>query len=60
MNVNDVKTFAQKNNVKHLECSAKEGINVERAFFKFVEDALKYKDKGEYFDSSGTAWKFIY
>ena len=55
MNVNEVKTFAKENNVKHLECSEKEGINVELAFFKVVENALKYRDISEYFDSNLTA-----
>ena len=54
MNVNEVKTFAQKN-VRHIECCGKEGINVELAFNQLVEDVLKYKDKGEYFDSNVTA-----
>ena len=43
-----------------MECSAKEGIKVELAFYEVVEDALKYEDKGEYFDSNVTAWKFVH
>ena len=50
-----MKTFAQEKNVTHIECDSKEGINVELAFYKLVEDVLKYKNKGEYFDSNVTA-----
>ena len=60
VNVNEVKTFAQENNVTHISCDAKEGINVELAFYKLVEDVLKDIDKGEYFDSSVTASIFVH
>ena len=55
-----MKTFAQKNNVRHIQRSGKEGINVELAFNQFVEDVLKNRDKGEYFDSNVIAWKFVH
>ena len=60
MNVNKVKTFAQKNNVRHIECDSKEGINVQQAFYILVEDVLEDIEKGEYLYSNVTASIFVH
>ena len=62
VNENDAINLATKYNAKYIECSAKNGYNVDRLFEYIIQDILKKEEQSYSIDSGGggSIYKSIY